>query len=172
MTTALLPAQRAALHNLTRHHRGDTMLTFYYPTTTTEDAPPNWYIQAQLDAALQQARQEEATMSTPTAAHTPGPWHVWQRNAADGWITDTPERDDDRVPFGTNIIAKVQNVGHWPTRDANARLIAAAPELLEALETIQEQLKAAWGRAHYEEIRIAMHIARAAIAKATGEVLA
>lgn len=39
---------------------------------------------------------------------------------------------------------------------------------LESLEAIQTQLKAAWGRAHYEEIRIAMHIARAIIEEARG----
>jgi hypothetical protein len=37
---------------------------------------------------------------------------------------------------------------------------------LEVLETIQTQLKAAWGRAHYEEIRVAMQTIRAAIQKA------
>ena len=40
---------------------------------------------------------------------------------------------------------------------------------LETLETIQIQLKAAWARAHYEEIRIAMQTTRAAIMEAKGE---
>jgi hypothetical protein len=39
---------------------------------------------------------------------------------------------------------------------------------LEVLETIQTQLKAAWGRAHYEEIRVAIHAVRAAIELTNG----
>lgn len=42
----------------------------------------------------------------------------------------------------------------------------AAPELLEALESTYTKLQAAWARQHYEEIGDAMHIVRAAIAKA------
>lgn len=52
--------------------------------------------------------------------------------------------------------------------DGGAELIRPVVSL-ETLETIQTQLKAAWGRAHYEEIRIAMHAVRAAIQKARGE---
>lgn len=47
------------------------------------------------------------------------------------------------------------------------RLIVS-PELLENIETIHTQLKAAWARAHYEEIRTAMHTVRAVIQKIKG----
>ena len=75
-----------------------------------------------------------------TQKHTTGPWYAWERNEAYGWITDTPESDNDSVPYGTNIIAKVQHIGHWPTSDANARFIVAAcnahDDLLAALEAL------------------------------------
>ena len=68
--------------------------------------------------------------------YTTKPWYLWQRNAGAGWITDTPEPASDTVPYGTNIIAKIQNVGHWPTNDANGRLITAAPVVFEALKAL------------------------------------
>lgn len=56
-------------------------------------------------------------------------------------------------------------------RDANARLIAAAPELLEALEICADTLKSFvdCGSAHHESV-IGKNVtrARAVIAKATG----
>ena len=49
---------------------------------------------------------------------------------------------------------------------ANARLIAAAPELLEALQAALEALR---GSAGFDEINNAKKHGKAAIAKATGE---
>lgn len=93
------------------------------------------------------------------AKHTPGPW------VANGRYIGTPNHK--------SFIAecKDQN-GNWtnePMAVANARLIAAAPELLEALQAIE--------RHHVEQNRLkgrdegkskTLTIARAAIAKATG----
>ena len=54
--------------------------------------------------------------------HTPGPWWI----AGEGTIrSGTGKRDRD-----AGWIADV----NWRNRDANARLIAAAPELLDALK--------------------------------------
>lgn len=80
-----------------------------------------------------------------TAKHTPGPWHV-----ANGV----------QIRGAREQIAKV-----WMMRggegNANARLIAAAPELLEALQFVMT--------ASGEQLSTAFEQAQAAIAKATGE---
>lgn len=100
-----------------------------------------------------------------TTKHTPGPWHV-----------DTEDQDAD-IHSGFGMVAKT--MGHGNAQDgegtANARLIAAAPELLEAamemamllenalrIGVINENLIIA------ESIRSVLPIHRAAIAKATG----
>lgn len=84
--------------------------------------------------------------------HTPGPWNI--------------DKDDS----GNGVSANVNGSRYWITGviqepgkefsdEANARLIAAAPDLLEALQNIVES--------GLSTSRISA--ARAAIAKATGE---
>ena len=83
-----------------------------------------------------------------TTKYTKGPWHI-----ANG-VQIRSNRDQ---------IAKI-----WMMRDGegreNARLIAAAPDLLEALIELADCGAEAWG-----EDRPCVKLARAAIAKATGE---
>ena len=85
-----------------------------------------------------------------SAAHTPGPW-TFKRGVYRIEVRTTPERS-----YAFSL-----------SDEANARLIASAPELLEALEAVLPDLE------HY----VATHgpgpdkrlaIARAAIAKARG----
>ena len=80
--------------------------------------------------------------------HTPGPW------AIDGEGTNAMVRGADLT------IVAVRHRLTGPTHEANARLIAAAPELLEALESILSD--ACDNGAYWDK-------ARAAIAKARGE---
>jgi hypothetical protein len=54
--------------------------------------------------------------------HTPGPWSVWEPSASGNWLIQ--DETDCIVARGTSK----------DTATANLRLIAAAPELLEALE--------------------------------------
>ena len=100
--------------------------------------------------------------------HTPGPW-------------DTDERDHDeplqniKIKAGRHHTVCTVWIDDAPVRDfnaqqwANARLIAAAPDLLEALEGLL-----CWCQG-YEADKLNPHAfsyirsARAAIAKATGE---
>ena len=86
------------------------------------------------------------------SAHTPGPWSVGSHrsiNSTSGTICETWSH------MGTD------------EADANERLISAAPELLEALQSAHMALI---GYTHQNEItHNALEKARAAICKATGE---
>ncbi len=87
-----------------------------------------------------------------SAAHTPGPWVANYKLLAN-------------VEAGNGaVIAKVQRLGSLTTMQANQRLIAAAPQLLAACQTMD---------AHYsgslDHQPAYVKLARAALAKATGE---
>lgn len=86
--------------------------------------------------------------------HTPGPWAIYGGVQNEGEFI---------IHKGATDIA----VTRWALGDcnANARLIAAAPELLEACQTLATLLDAGdW----FATGRLAVKQARAAIAKATG----
>ena len=94
--------------------------------------------------------------------HTPGPWKVKD--------TSRPSEHTSRLSIvlasGSAIIAYPAN--GWPPNEmaANARLIAAAPELLEALQNAG----ALWAYSSTDAPQQAwLAQARAAIAKATEE---
>jgi len=80
--------------------------------------------------------------------HTPGPW-----------IIDSDDGDIIEVVSGDYFIADVHRLEPKDEWRANARLIAAAPELLEALEELVDL---------YEYEDNVSRDARAAIAKARG----
>ncbi len=91
--------------------------------------------------------------------HTPGPWefdgeYVWA-DAVRGYVAD-PNTEDMTSGRGLAKLEAPEMI------KANGRLIAAAPELLEALQDALEYLQH-----HLPEEALASH--RAAIAKATGE---
>lgn len=91
------------------------------------------------------------------SGHTPGPWTVGI--SADNGIHCVDCEDVEICEVWGAVRDKVET----EESAANARLIAAAPELLEALETAAEALEAA-------EFFEKAAMARAAIAKAKGEV--
>ena len=82
--------------------------------------------------------------------HTPGPWLPGQSITA---------ADPSRIPGSHERVTIAQRVN----RPADQRLIAAAPDLLEALKVITFAAAAQRVTAEHFEL------ARAAIAKATGE---
>lgn len=98
------------------------------------------------------------------SGHTPGPW-----TKVNGELFGPHGR---RVLVSDSGIGVVCGSNPDPEHEANARLIAAAPELLEALR----DLLRAVGRAGYDdadsgelfELDSAAEEARAVIAKATG----
>jgi hypothetical protein len=63
-------------------------------------------------------------------AHTPGPWRI-HKGAYSGqtFVVSGPESE----PFMGQVIAEKTTCPDWP---ANARLIASAPELVAALESV------------------------------------
>jgi len=63
--------------------------------------------------------------------HTPGPWHV----ANVGWIAS------ERGTICAMYAMKTGLHGEDIEGEANARLIAAAPDLLDALKAAQEELR-------------------------------
>ena len=90
--------------------------------------------------------------------HTPGPWQIGKNFGS--VVCDTPvpgiRGSDDTEYYGGHLIAE-------SVTEANARLIAAAPELLEALK----ELMVAADRVSAEPVTW-LGKARAAIAKAEG----
>ena len=89
--------------------------------------------------------------------HTPGPWRIVE--FADSGIFVSPP--DDNISVICDIVTRSQELGNDDPSDedrANAALIAAAPELLEALRRIFKMSL---------DVTI-KDIARAAIEKAEG----
>lgn len=80
------------------------------------------------------------------AQHRPKPWEA---------LPPAPWAKDDQW-----IVPGVAHCGNGELSEANARLIAAAPDLLEALQYVMS--------AHGEQLHDAFDMAHKAIAKATG----
>ena len=107
------------------------------------------------------------------AKHTPGPWAIRDHWADDGAFEVYPTRGGKKPKFGEwAALAEVREYGpdEAPEAEANARLIAAAPDLLEALK--ESRMKLQWFAESYpHDIAAPNFFASidAAIAKATGE---
>ena len=106
--------------------------------------------------------------------HTPGPWHMGEGNGK-GSIFKTGEgRMRFEQPGGTTLYPICAMVRGWNDQEdeANARLIAASPEMLEALRgadaAIKYAMAAANTEADYSAICAIQDAVRAAIANATG----
>jgi hypothetical protein len=104
------------------------------------------------------------------AKHTPGPWKMWTTSAPHAPVViytgeTKPRLNADGFPEYApgSFIAEVSvRHGEDGEDNSNARLIAAAPELLEVLETIV--------RKHSDLIAPDLPEAEAAIAKARRQV--
>lgn len=95
--------------------------------------------------------------------HTPGPWVVVTE------LRDTDEIICDMLNNGYVAITKGKKLANWRH---DAALIAAAPELLEALEDLADDISERFDmddRSTNPGMKLAMEAARAAIAKARGE---
>lgn len=85
--------------------------------------------------------------------HAPGPWIAWH----------APDDGGEYAIRAATGIHVALTVGNTRTETANARLIAAAPELLEALKETLMLLQT------FSPEGSGVESARAAIAKATGQ---
>lgn len=96
--------------------------------------------------------------------HTPGPWTVSADRDAWGFymLHDVASHECDECDECDDAIESHCPRCGWERDDANARLIAAAPDLLEALEMLLDTKRMA-------PLRVAQAQARAAITKARGE---
>ena len=88
--------------------------------------------------------------------HTPGPWKVAEAEFIEG--QDDCFKFHIQMPPGKGCISK-----------ANCNVIAAAPDMLEALVDLDEACWDFEDHANAWEMRVALKKARAAIAKAKGE---
>ena len=95
-----------------------------------------------------------------TAKHAPGPWNAFNASWSETFIT-APGFDHGICCLDINHATEESQDADEAQMAANARLIAAAPELLEALQFVMS--------AHGEQLTTAFEQAQAAIAKATGE---
>lgn len=100
------------------------------------------------------------------AQHTPGPWSAEAGYGHHGLRLDGPHGEvlghvRAFVPTG-DVAHGMPVMQKWAEGQANAKLIAAAPELLDAVHALLDALPSA-------TTHPAIAQARAAIAKATGE---
>ena len=94
------------------------------------------------------------------AQHTPGPWrfssHPYDGNYMRIHCSSDPSGGDSLRGY---------------CGEANARLIAAAPDLLEALKLCEGNISSLLASKHPKVFGEWLYVVRAAIAKATGEQL-
>jgi NAD/NADP transhydrogenase alpha subunit len=111
--------------------------------------------------------------------YTRGPWEIWNEGGGFGGAIGIFAPDDKDVPVATTCANTTQK-GMARTRNgqtrANALLIAAAPELLEALQAAVAQLehlqlthKERWPADTTNLVSAARVSGERAIAKATGK---
>lgn len=93
---------------------------------------------------------------------TPGPWRLHKNKKDQSIITGTTEG------WGPDHLATIDTSGNPPERLANASLIAAAPELFEAL-SLFIQYEGSKDNLGLGQLAVARDKARAALAKARGE---
>ena len=98
------------------------------------------------------------------AKHTPGPWAVIPQKTLQGDIATVYNTPDGWVSIHAPTWL---NIGDQQVAMANARLIAAAPDLLEALRTARDHID--MDALEISHCKDAERI-RAAIAKATREI--
>ena len=110
-----------------------------------------------------------------TTQHTPGPWKLYDADSLTphvgtiskkekaGWLYETVCNmyEDMSDNYSTDNEYQL-----FDNAQANARLIAAAPDLLEALKKL---VSVAIGTEHGREFKHQVDIGIASIAKATGE---
>lgn len=115
-----------------------------------------------------------------TAQHTPGPWEASRmrltpadKDRRSGFVINGPDKSELELPTRICDLRVPSGISGFAEGEANAKLIAAAPEMLAALsECITEEGSYAFGNGvdgMLRRLREINRIARAAIAKANAE---
>ena len=116
-----------------------------------------------------------------TTKHTPGPWDIREGFRSDTWevfpTRGAPPDDGFSAWAELATVVADYNDDDMSEGEANARLIAAAPELLAALQALDllidfndDEIGTVWMFDDISEMRAAIELANLAIAKATGNV--
>ena len=103
--------------------------------------------------------------------HTPGPWSFEDQESATFVRNSDGLRIADTHSYSPRLVREHENAPDAAVRLANARLIAAAPDLLEALNALHEAFLGVVinvPKARKEQFRLAVEKASAALAKAEG----
>ena len=79
-------------------------------------------------------------MSNKQITHTPGPWHNFEQNGMNPNYKGLYEIDANHPSGSRQTIAVTPYKGDARELDANARLIARAPELLEQCKLFEQLL--------------------------------
>lgn len=104
--------------------------------------------------------------------HTPGPWSVFASDWSEGTYIINSVNEHDCETCDTCDDAIEEHCRYCPygeADEANARLIAAAPALLEALERAVQDIDGGWNADEADAHFPWLFEARSAIARATGE---
>lgn len=91
--------------------------------------------------------------------HTPGPWFLAEKVEGKHTVTNLRRIRSEREGMEHGAVCEVYGIADGSEAHANARLIAAAPDLLESLAFVIRGVPDTWE---------GVQKARAAIAKATG----
>ena len=104
--------------------------------------------------------KNESRKEQPMSKHTPGPWRWWACKE-----TESASNDYIQIAAGLKHVAQIKIAS---ITEHDMRLIAAAPELLDALKLMRDAFLDTEG-SHGTLEQTATDAADAAIAKATGE---
>jgi hypothetical protein len=112
-------------------------------------------------------------MNNGTQKHTPGPWKASSNpgRPPTNWFVEKPMQGEDR--FHLHIVAEIPN--HSTQAEADARLLASAPDLLAALRELLAigeggvVLRNETGKPTWSALDAVKSIALLAIAKAEGD---
>ena len=98
-------------------------------------------------------------METAKEKHTftPGPWHAFEQNASNPNSKGLFEIDANHPSGNRQTVAVTPFAGDGHQLWANARLIAAAPELLEQCKLFEKVLKAIGDMGYKDEIDLDSH---------------
>lgn len=102
------------------------------------------------------------------SVHTPGPWEVWDHTPGDGWHLVGPPEGRGAFVAELPHIEWGQPGRPFSEQEANARLISAAPELLETAKAILPYFDLMWPPEESGNRARQREAMRAAVAKAEG----